>query len=234
MLKFATCFLSPSFITLTHTIKSERNLYGRYIDEPDFLTEQGQSEANSLGLEWANVHIDHLYSSTFERAVQTAKAISAQNVSHPEIEQTKKIVEHYWGQTAIDYSKRGAHDLVRQALSGKWGGGTPERDYRPEGGGESYQDVAVRARDFVEDEILGRFGVALSDVSKDLVDRQSSPKDRYGRLKSPVTADVLPEGIPHVVVVSHNIFLTELYEGLIYWNSGTHRNTYNYWANASW
>jgi broad specificity phosphatase PhoE len=156
-----------------------------------------------------------------ERAVQTANGISAHNISHPEVEQTSKIVEHYWGTEALKCSRKGQHEAARYELAGSYGG-APKRDFRPRGGGESYKDVGERARDFVENEVLGRFGVALSEVSKDLLDEQKSK-----------TPDILPEGIPHVVLVSHNLFLTELYEGLLFWNK-VHKDTRNYWANAAW
>lgn len=47
-------------------------------------------------------------------------------------------------------------------------------------------------------------------------------------------ASQVPDGIPHVVLVSHNIFLTELYEVLRDWNIGEHRWTGYSLRNAEW
>jgi probable phosphoglycerate mutase len=184
------------------------------------LTAQGRDQAKALGKKWSNVRIDHLYSSILERALDTALEISTQNISHPEIEKSLRLVEHHWGYNAIDYSNRGMNDQVRYELGG-FGPGV-DRNHVPSGGGESYNNVASRAREFVESQILGRFGVCLSEVPESLTNEETA-----------VTAETLPEGIPHIVIVSHNVFLTELYEGLLYWNKD-HKMTDIYWPNAGW
>lgn len=190
------------------------------MDEPDPLTPTGCIQAEALGKEWSKVHIDHLYSSTLKRAVDTAREISTHNVGHPEIEQRAALVEHRWGETALDYSRNGYHDAAMRALTG---GYSPiNRKYRPSGGGESYNDVAIRGKTFLLTEILGKFGAPVSQAPKSLREKEKA-----------LTAESLPEGIPHVVVVSHNIFLTELYEGLLCW--GKEHEMMNYcWNNAGW
>jgi Fructose-2,6-bisphosphatase len=189
--------------------------------DPDPLTATGCAQADALGGKWSNVRIDHLFSSTLERAVDTAHAISAQNTSHPKIEQNRRLVEHHWGKTAIDYWIRGDSVMLRETITGP--GYSTDRKHVPSGRGESYHNAGVRAREFVESEILGRFGVCLSE---DPTSRTHSGEE--------ITAETLPEGIPHVVVVSHNVFLTELYEGLLCWNKDHHQMTNVHWSNATW
>jgi len=40
--------------------------------------------------------------------------------------------------------------------------------------------------------------------------------------------------IPHIMIVSHNLFLTELYESLGCWNSSKHDQTGTEYDNAEW
>jgi Histidine phosphatase superfamily (branch 1) len=216
----------PNPANITIPLKSQGNVSERWIDEPDPLSLHSEEQAKTLGEQWANVHIDHLFSSKLQHAVQTAQAISTHNnTSHPPVEETDKIVEHYIGERAIDYLRRGAHRSARYERAGSYYD-LPERDFRPRGGGESYEDVAERAREFVENDVLARFGVALDEVSKDLEKKPKKPDmDR---------ADELPDGIPHVAMVTNNIFITELFEGLSCWNTNTHKNLPIQWGNADW
>ena len=87
--------------------------------------------------------------------------------------------------------------------------------------GESADDVAERATSSLL-LLLHRYGKELDEPPKEFVDKKviDSPND-------------LPEGIPHVVVVSHNIFLTELYEAMYNWGR-SHRMTTCDYRNVDW
>jgi broad specificity phosphatase PhoE len=100
--------------------------------------------------------------------------------------------------------------------------GTTPRDYTPPGGGESPNLVALRAKSNLIT-LLHEYGEELDEPPKEFVDKTV--------INSP---NVLPEGIPHVVLVSHNIFLAELYESMFGWNSDTYRMTTCHYSNADW
>jgi hypothetical protein len=70
--------------------------------------------------------------------------------------------------------------------------------------------------------ILNNYAVKLSE-----------PPQFFLEKKTTDTPAVLPDGIPHVVIVSHNIFLMELYEKLISWQS-KYLETKCHWENADW
>jgi hypothetical protein len=91
-------------------------------------------------------------------------------------------------------------------------GAAARRDFRVSAS-ESHNDVGKRAIEFVENEVLGRF---------------DAPQE--AELENPET---LPEGMPHVVIVGHNLFLTELYEGLLFWHQDNKEGNVS-WTNASW
>ena len=63
----------------------------------DSLTETGQLEAETLGKDWANTHIDHLLSSPLQRAHDTAKALSSHNEGHSEIIVNPLLEERKFG-----------------------------------------------------------------------------------------------------------------------------------------
>jgi hypothetical protein len=67
---------------------------------------------------------------------------------------------------------------------------------------------------FVENEVLGKFGVCRLKVPE------------WVRIRDPET---LPEDLPHVVVVSHNVLMKELFGGLY----GGPRYAAE-WDNACW
>jgi broad specificity phosphatase PhoE len=178
-------------------------------DDP--LTSYGRSQAKKLGEQWSNVRIDHLYASYLKRAVNTAREISEQNVGKPEIEERSELREHDTGDSTYLF-KEGLIRTLRVS------GTASKRRYKYDESTESYEEVSKRAREFVEEEVLGKFGVCQLDVPKQV------------DLQNPGT---LPEGLPHVVIVSHNVFITELYEGLLYWNR-EHFETDIHWNNACW
>jgi probable phosphoglycerate mutase len=100
------------------------------------------------------------------------------------------------------------------------GGGLTSRDYQPPCG-ESIEQVASRARLGLV-ALLAKYGKELDEPPKEFLDKVV--------IDSP---NVLPTGIPHVVVVSHNEFLAELYDSMYGWNK-THRTTTCDYDNADW
>jgi probable phosphoglycerate mutase len=191
----------------------------RSVDQ-DNLTPQGQAQAERLGKEWSSVRIDHLYSSSLKRAAQTAEKISEFNVDHPTVERREELEEQYWGKVALEYYKDRNDTMVRETLWPR----PYDRKYRPGGDGESMEDLCVRAHAFVENDILGRFGVCLPEISKAIRDVSTGWCD---------DPKILPDGIPHVVVVSHNTFMNELHEELMFWNKSHDPTSYS-WHNAHW
>ncbi|KAM6490043.1 hypothetical protein JOM56_014622 [Amanita muscaria] len=81
----------------------------------------------------------------------------------------------------------------------------PLSRHSPAEGGESFATVALRAEAIIR-MILSSHGVELSEAPEFLLDE-----------KTTTTSAILPDGIPHVVIVSHNVFLMELYEKLQSW-----------------
>jgi hypothetical protein len=81
------------------------------------------------------------------------------------------------------------------------------RDYHPPGG-ESFNDVARRARISLI-ALLLKYGKELEEPPKEFLDKMVIDVD---------SPNILPEGIPHVVVVSHKVFMIELYESMFRWN----------------
>lgn len=128
------------------------------------------------------------------------------------------LVEHFPGQKVLNYQAQGDYAMARYALTGTVRGPI-NRNRRPEGG-ESYQDVADRAKSFLL-KILFSDGARVSQVP-------DGPDD-----ETTTTEETLPQGIPHCVIVSHNIFITELYECMVYWGKD-HLMGWDYWANANW
>jgi broad specificity phosphatase PhoE len=192
-------------------------------DENDPLTELGERQAERLGKDWKDVHIDRLFSSTLNRAYETACQIRMQNHAPLEIQRSSLFVERKMGQEVIELALAGQSEAAGRLYAGlgRYQSGPTPRGYRPPRGGESLDDVAERAKMSLV-MLLGIYGVDLEEPPKEFVDKVN--------IDSP---NVLPEGIPHVVVVSHNGFLSELYESMLGWNTYYRMTTLDY-SNASW
>jgi hypothetical protein len=186
----------------------------------------GRCQAKDMVKRWANVHIDHLYSSTLKRALDTAHEIAKYNKRTLEIEARQQLVERYLGTTVDQYAREDNNDAVFKEAMGFARGsrGIVNRDYRPSGGGESFSDVARRGRQFVEKEILGRCAIPLARSLESFADI----KRTFSVKMSPELGD-----IPHMVIVSHNAFLTEMYEGIRCWNEDRPDSGVE-WQNADW
>jgi probable phosphoglycerate mutase len=159
-----------------------------------------------------------------KRAHLTALQIAKHNHDATlEVTTDDTYVERRMGQAVIDalYAGRIATAMtLYRGLSPDQSGVIP-RDHQPPDGGESLNVVAYRARLSLT-ALLGKYGKELDETPKEFLDKTV--------IDSP---NVLPEGIPHVVVVSHNIFLTELYESMFRWNSSYRVTTCQY-CNADW
>ena len=156
----------------------------------------GKEQAERLGKNWSDVHIDALHTSTLEHAYDTALAIAKHNKdTNLKVIQKEIYVERKSGQAVIDAVHAGhmeqAETLYYSIPSGR-SGATP-RNYTLPGGGESPQDVANRAVLSLL-LLLEEHGKELDEPLKEFVDKKvsDSPND-------------LPEGIPHVILVGKSV-----------------------------
>jgi broad specificity phosphatase PhoE len=143
------------------------------------------------------VRIDHLYASELRRAYKTAGAISEQNVGHPEVKRSKELNERDCGKEVNRYIAQGYNNLASDLLYGD-----DSRTYRPPGG-ESRADVAHRGQSFLLKRMYTE-GKDIDELPESFLSKE--------KVNNPET---LPEGIPHIVVVSHNVLLCELYDKLL-------------------
>lgn len=186
------------------------------------LTERGRRQADSLGKDWADTRIDHLLSSPLHRAHDTAKALSSHNEGHPEIELHPALVERRYGGKVVRLMQDGCTTSAQEELRGCSFPFEPlRRDHCPAEGGESMEMVAFRAEAIIHF-VLNKYGVSLSEAPEFVLEKKKTD-----------TPAVLPDGVPHVVIVSHNVFLMELYEKLYSWG-GRHNETNCNWRNAEW
>jgi len=118
-----------------------------------------------------------------------------------------------WNHQAAQKELRGA--------SSSYDYGPPSRSHCPAEGGESMNMVANRAEAIIL-LILNTYAVDLSEAPQSFLEKKTAD-----------TPAVLPDEIPHVVIVSHNVFLMELYEKLRSWGR-THSETDCHWKNAAW
>jgi broad specificity phosphatase PhoE len=203
--------------------QSASNVDQSICDENDPLTEVGKRQAERLGNDWKDVHIDGLYSSTLDRAYDTACQIRTQNPASPEVIKSPLLVERKMGQEVIELGRAGHSESAGILYTGigRYQSGPTPRGYRPPRGGESPNDVAERAKVSLV-RLLTIHGVDLEEPPKEFVDKVT--------IDSP---NILPEGIPHVVLVSHNVFLSELYETMLGWNTYYRMTDIDY-SNADW
>ncbi|KAM6493738.1 phosphoglycerate mutase-like protein [Amanita muscaria] len=191
-------------------------------DALDPLTDAGRLQAKLLGKNWEDTRIDYLLSSPLERALCTANTLSDHNEGRPEVVIHPDLVERRYG-AKVARLMRYDREAGEEALRGQSAySRTPlSRFYTPTEGGESMATVAKRAEGIIR-MILSSHGVKLSEAPEFLLDK-----------KTTTTPAILPDGIPHVVVVSHNVFLMELYEKLHSWGED-HLETRCDWKNTSW
>ena len=190
-------------------------------DAPNPLTAMGQHQADTLGKAWADTRIDYLLSSPLQRAHDTAKALSSHNEGHPKVITKNSLVERKYGGKVHQLMQwdRQAAQIALRGWSSRYG--PPSRSHCPAEGGESMDMVARRAERIIR-LILAIHAVDLSEAPQFFLEKKTTD-----------TPAVLPDGIPHVVIVSHNVFLMELYEKLRSWGRA-HSETNCNWRNAAW
>ncbi|KDQ63919.1 hypothetical protein JAAARDRAFT_212900 [Jaapia argillacea MUCL 33604] len=190
----------------------------------DQLTKTGGQEAFTLGQAWANVPIDALYSSPLKRAHHTAIGLISSSTPPAQIILNNKLVEQAHGEYYERYCNNGALDAAYRERVGLCLFGKQDRGHRPREGGESLHDVAERA--VVElMKALENHGVEL---------KEGPGAEALSAMKETCKEGTLVEGIPHVVFVSHNSFLSELWEAMLSWNKEEHVWTRCHYGNAAW
>ncbi|EIM84911.1 phosphoglycerate mutase-like protein [Stereum hirsutum FP-91666 SS1] len=201
--------------------------------DPDPLTSEGQSQATALGNSYAHTRIDVLLSSTYERAVSTALEISKSNDNDVPITKEPNLIERKLGTSIPRLMSKGLFKTAIAERDGNLYDGSVNREHRPQGGGESLSDVERRSENVLA--ILLKYAVALDKVpsvveGNDPVRRYeaSTGDDDTGGLQE------VPEGIKHVVLVSHNAYMGEFYEMLLSWGKDDHEQTAVHYGNTQW
>ncbi|KAA1469820.1 phosphoglycerate mutase-like protein [Dentipellis sp. KUC8613] len=195
-------------------------------DTTDPLTWKGKWQAKTLARKWKNTRIEAIRASPYSRAHDTALAIQKANKSKPKLELSEYLIERRTGFVAMELFEHGDFEAASLERNGLGKFPNLDRTHRPRGGGESWNDVEDRARKTFFSLLL-EYAKVAADAPSDLdlpADSVSYPLDN------------IPEGIPHVVIVSHNLFLCEFYELLFNWDnaSGKHITTRADYRNTEW
>jgi hypothetical protein len=154
--------------------------------------------------------MDQIYSSTLKRAFETALSISENNIGKPEVLQNEALVERENGPLVQKLLSEGKRYEAKEELFGP--GNDRNFDHRPQGG-ESFKDVSTRAG-IVLRTLLNKHAVHLKEHGEHFdIDPD---EDITVTLAEPFVIPV-PEGIPYIVIVSHNVFLIMLHEEMLSW-----------------
>ncbi|KAF8521747.1 histidine phosphatase superfamily [Hysterangium stoloniferum] len=212
-------------ISFIRHAQSESNVYdGMDGGMADKLTAIGQDQARELGQKWANVRIDALLSSDMERAQATAQAIVDFHSSTLELTKIHYLREQDHGPKVAQYMRWGDFHKAQSLRTGGYPPASEDgRSYRPPDG-ESANDVVERGVFALQLAIL-QYGRSLPSPPTELLDK-GPPKC--------LPADQLPDDVPHIVFVSHNILLSELYEALLSWEAENHRYLWVHYHNTEW
>ncbi|KAA1469819.1 phosphoglycerate mutase-like protein [Dentipellis sp. KUC8613] len=216
-------------VSLVRHGESMNNVYPTWnAKNDDRLTLRGRVQASTLGLHWRDTRIDAIYASTLTRARVTAHAIADANNGDLSVRTEPLLVERHIGSVARVHAARGDHKAARREQHGPGAGKLTHRDrmHRPGGGGESLDDVARRAKAVLLSTLKHHFE-PLGEKPEGL----ALPPERCT-----APTDDVPEGIPHVVLVSHNVFICEFYETLVNWGKpvSEHRSTCTDYPNTAW
>ncbi|KAJ8694715.1 hypothetical protein PTI98_007367 [Pleurotus ostreatus] len=215
----APLWLSVSFVR--HG-ESQSNAGSSRIMDPQ-LTSQGRYQASALGRQWSNVRIDKLYLSNTTRTRETTDCI-LESRTGAEVEKAEKkiLIELDLGAEVQALLMAGRSDAAHSLRTDNGRAVQPisvRRRHRTPGG-ESPEDVARRAQ-LALLHLIFDHGVQLASPPEEASDDSHS------------WDGTLIDGIPHLVVVSHNLFLSELFESLQCWEKTTHVETMEY-RNAGW
>ncbi|KDQ32104.1 hypothetical protein PLEOSDRAFT_1081420 [Pleurotus ostreatus PC15] len=207
----------PLWLTVSFVrhAQSQANIGSVSIIDPQ-LTNFGRKEATDLGAEWSSTRIDKLYLSPTARTRQTTEKL-LDGRADVETEERELLIEQDLGP---EYTHLLVTGQIEAASNLKTNGARPgsrrvddRREYRTPGG-ESQNDLARRAQ-LALLQIIFDHGVHLSTPP--------TPESWDGSLV---------EGIPHIVLVTHNLFLSELFESLLCWEQSGHTETLIEYGNA--
>ncbi|KAF4567595.1 hypothetical protein EYR40_006596 [Pleurotus pulmonarius] len=214
---------APLWLTVTFVrhAESEANT-GKYSETDPHLTHNGMKAALALGNKWRQTRIDEVYTSGTQRSDDTGVLIC----SREGVQKNAKaiFVEHDFGEEYNRLLRSGDYSgasLLRTGGSRYGRSVEVKRPYRTQDG-ESQNDVAHRAQ-LALLHLIFDHGVALPAEPL-----QASPNHR------PVWDGSLIDGVPHIVVVSHNLFLCELVESMACWEALVHREGDTHYDNAEW
>src|SRR5271154_4451443 len=140
------------------------------------LTSRGSEEAKKLAEKLRTIQIDHLYSSGLKRAFQTALPISAQNINKPPIIQNSGFNERETGERFRERVRLDKNESAGQEFFGRVSDGLPIRNHRPAGGGESCEDVALRAKSELRI-LLSKHGMHFKERPKQFEEKQDTASE---------------------------------------------------------
>ncbi|OBZ62663.1 hypothetical protein A0H81_15021 [Grifola frondosa] len=205
-----------------------------YDDQRDVLTKKGEEQSQALGRDFANIHFDTILCSPLKRATQTAEYLLKSNDTNPAppVRHWDLLKEQDHGPEFRSLMLRGYRDAAYELRIPR---GNP-RNHRP-GSGESAADVEKCCIDTIW-RLMMWFAREVPQSPEGLDDEskscglQVSIAELAGH--PDCKPDTLPPGVPHVGIVSHNLFLTELVEALLSWHSESHADTSVQFQSGSW
>ncbi|KAF9500654.1 phosphoglycerate mutase-like protein [Pleurotus eryngii] len=209
----------PLWLTVSFVrhAQSQGNIGNYSIIDPQ-LTKYGWEQAERLGALWSSTRIDKLYLSPTARTRQTTEKL-LDGRADVETEERELLIEQDLGP---EYTRLLVTGQIEAAGDLKTNGAPPgsrpvdiRRAYRTPGG-ESQNDLAKRAQ-LALLQIIFDHGVHLSTPP--------SPESWDGSLV---------DSIPHIVLVTHNLFLSELFESLLCWEQSSHTETIIEYGNTEW
>jgi probable phosphoglycerate mutase len=172
------------------------------------LTDIGKLQAKSLGERWSNVRIDAICSSDMNRAMATAAEIVNFHSSKLQLETNNWFRE----QDVAGWENHERPGLNREDARGYAAHGREPLDYVVN---RSLMAIVILVR---------KYGIYL----------RTPPTELFGDSHSLTDPSKLPDNVPHIVIVSHNILLSELYEALFSWTAEKHVNLGIEYANTGW
>ncbi|KAF5338883.1 hypothetical protein D9611_008798 [Ephemerocybe angulata] len=187
-----------TFVRHGESVDNLKDVWAGSKDSP--LTNHGMRQAEHLALSFSSLPITAIYTSNLGRAQLTAKAIlAAQPPSNKVPLHTSELLQEQSFGAAEGKSYKVKRNEKMTTAEHYARGIFPTVYNRNERfpGGESKNDVAARARRFL-DEVLMPY-VWQEDVEKN-ADESGSSDDGPGLPKKPI----------HIVIVSHGLFIPEL------------------------
>ncbi len=178
-------------------------------------------EAVALGKKWRHTRIDEVYTSGMQRSDDTGVFLCSREGVQKNVKAI--FVEQDFGEEYNRLLRSGDYtgaNLLRYGGSLDGRSVEDKRPYRTQDG-ESLDDVAHRAQ-LALLHLIFDHGVALPSDSLEI------PNHR------PVWDGSLIDGVPHIVVVSNNLFLCDLVESMACWETPRHMEGNTEYDNAEW